>query len=49
MRGKQFLDFPEAVANKKMVTLSPDSSKTVVKLAEYWDKMWQSAGGAAAK
>lgn len=49
MRGKQFLDFPQAVAGKKMVTLHPDSSQTVVKLAEYWDKMWQSAGGAAAK
>jgi iron(III) transport system substrate-binding protein len=49
MRDKQFLDFPEAVNGKKMVTLHPDSSQTVVKLSEYWDKMWQSAGGANAK
>ena len=49
MRGKQFLDFPEAVIGKKLVTLHPDSSQTVVKLSEYWDKMWQSAGGSSAK
>jgi iron(III) transport system substrate-binding protein len=49
MRGRQFLDFPDAVAGKKLVTLHPDSSKTVVKLSEYWDKMWQTAGGTRAK
>jgi iron(III) transport system substrate-binding protein len=49
MRGKQFLDFPEAVEGKKVMTLHPNSKQTSVDLSEYWDKMWQSAGGASAK
>jgi ABC-type Fe3+ transport system substrate-binding protein len=49
MRGKQFLDFPEAVEGKKVMTLHPDSTQTSIHLSEYWDKMWQSAGGSSAK
>jgi iron(III) transport system substrate-binding protein len=45
MRGKQFLDFPEQIEGKKLVTLQANSSQTVRKLSEYWDRMWQSAGG----
>jgi iron(III) transport system substrate-binding protein len=45
MRGKQFLDFPEQVEGKKLVSFSADTGLTVRKVSEYWDKMWQSAGG----
>lgn len=49
MRDRKFLDFPDAVAGKKLVTLRPDASQTVVKLSKYWNEMWQTAGGAGAK
>lgn len=49
LQGDRFLDFPEAIAGKKQVMLSPDSSQTTIKLSEYWDAMWLSAGGAREK
>ena len=48
LQGPEFLEFPEAVAGKQLVKLSPETGQTAIKLGEFWDQMWQSAGGQAA-
>jgi hypothetical protein len=48
LQGPEFLEFPEAIAGKQMVKLSPETGQTVTKLSEFWDQMWQSSGGTGA-
>ena len=45
LQGSQFLEFPEAVTGKQLVKLSPETGDATDKFGEYWDAMWQSAGG----
>ncbi len=43
LQRKEFLDFPDAVADKRMVTSG--EPETRVRLQKYWDARWQSMGG----
>jgi iron(III) transport system substrate-binding protein len=45
LQSAQFLEYPEQISNKQMVKLSPNTGQTAEKLAEFWDKIWQTSGG----
>lgn len=45
LQGPQFLEYPDQVHDRQMVKLSPNTGQTAEKLAEFWDKIWQSSGG----
>jgi ABC-type Fe3+ transport system substrate-binding protein len=45
LQGPEFLEFPEAIAGKQMVKLSAETGQVTEKVGEFWDAMWQSAGG----
>jgi ABC-type Fe3+ transport system substrate-binding protein len=44
LHDRRFLDFPDAVAGKQMVTLPPDPAALTAKVAAVWDGYWLKEG-----
>jgi iron(III) transport system substrate-binding protein len=45
LHDRRFLDFPDAIGGKQMVTLPPDPAELTAKVAATWNHYWQKEGG----